>query len=67
VNIDGTQTLLDACKEVTTVKTFVLVSSASVVYEGKDVNNADEKRPYASKGYNPYTDSKIAQEKVRLD
>lgn len=67
VNIDGTKTLLEACKSVPSVKTFVLISSASVVYEGVDVNNADESRPYASKGYNAYTDSKIAQEKVIIN
>ncbi|KAL0490034.1 sterol-4-alpha-carboxylate 3-dehydrogenase [Acrasis kona] len=66
VNIDGTKTLLEACREVESVKVFVLISSASVVYEGKDVNNVDETAPYALKGYNPYTDTKIEQEKIVL-
>jgi sterol-4alpha-carboxylate 3-dehydrogenase (decarboxylating) len=66
VNVDGTVIVLDACKQVKSVKTFVLVSSASVVFDGTSTNNADESKPYAAKGYNPYTDSKIAQEKMVL-
>lgn len=68
VNIEGSKTLLQCCKlAAPTVKNIVLTSSASVVYSGRDVVNADETTPYATKGYNPYTDSKIAQEKLLLE
>lgn len=67
VNIEGSKTLLACCKEAPNVKSLILTSSASVVYSGNDVINADEKTPYATKGHSPYTDSKIAQEKFLLE
>jgi sterol-4alpha-carboxylate 3-dehydrogenase (decarboxylating) len=42
----------------------VLTSSASVVYEGRDVKNGSEDLPYARKPMDSYTESKILQEKV---
>lgn len=64
VNIRGTRTLIEACKECG-VKRLILTSSASVVYSGtSDILDVDESMPYATKGYNFYTDTKIAQEKV---
>lgn len=66
VNIEGSNVLLSCCKRAPSVKNLILTSSASVVYSGNDVLNGDENTPYATKGYNPYTDSKIAQEKILL-
>ena len=43
---------------------LVLTSSASVVYEGKDIQNGSEELPYASKPIDYYTQTKILQEKV---
>lgn len=43
---------------------LVLTSSASVVYEGKDIENGSEELPYASKPIDYYTQTKILQEKV---
>ena len=43
---------------------LVLTSSASVLYEGKDIKNATEDTPYASKPMDTYTETKISQEKV---
>jgi len=65
VNVTGTQALIDACKHCG-VKQFILTSSSSVVYSGQDILDIDETTPYASQGYNVYTDSKIAQEKIVL-
>ena len=61
VNHGGTQTLLQACQEAST-KRFIYISSASVVYEGKDIENGDETLPYGQ-GQAPYADSKIEAEK----
>lgn len=41
-----------------------MTTSANVVYEGKDVINASEEFPYASKPHDYYIESKILQEKV---
>ena len=46
---------------------FVLTSSASVVYEGKNIKNGAESLPYAAKPMDYYTETKILQEKVNSD
>ena len=61
VNHAGTKHLLDACRKAK-VRRFVYVSSASVVYEGRDIENGDETLPYG-RGQAPYADSKIEAEK----
>ena len=43
---------------------LVLTSSASVVYEGKDIVSGTEDLPYAIKPMDYYTETKILQEKV---
>ncbi|XP_022098941.1 sterol-4-alpha-carboxylate 3-dehydrogenase, decarboxylating-like isoform X2 [Acanthaster planci] len=66
VNFDGTKNIIDTCKEAG-VKKLVLTSSASVIYEGKDIENGNEDLPYASQPINYYTETKILQEKVVLE
>lgn len=63
VNVHGTQTLLEACQEVGVAR-FVLTSSASVVYEGRDIQNGSEDLPYATRPMDCYTETKILQEKA---
>jgi len=46
------------------IQRLVLTSSASVVYEGKDIVNGTEDLPYAKKPMDYYTETKILQEKV---
>ena len=41
-----------------------MTSSASVVYEGSDIQNGKEELPYAAKPIDYYTETKILQEKV---
>ena len=41
-----------------------MTSSASVVYEGTDIENGTEDLPYASKPMDYYTQTKLLQEKV---
>lgn len=66
VNLGGTENMLAAARE-HGVKRFIYVSSGSVVYEGKDIENGDESLPYASVSQAPYADSKIAAEKLVLE
>jgi len=65
VNCEGTSAIIEACKQ-QGVKKLVLTSSASVVYEGKDIKNGTEDLPYATKPMDFYTESKIMQEKAVL-
>uniref|UniRef100_A0A8C5QAJ7 Sterol-4-alpha-carboxylate 3-dehydrogenase, decarboxylating n=1 Tax=Leptobrachium leishanense TaxID=445787 RepID=A0A8C5QAJ7_9ANUR len=65
VNYTGTKTVIEACKEAR-VQKCVLTSSASVTFEGTDVQNGSEDRPYASKPIDYYTETKILQEKEVL-
>lgn len=64
VNIDGTRNVLRAC-QARGVGRLVYVSSASVVYEGRDIENGDETLPYARSFPAPYAETKrIAEEEV---
>lgn len=63
VNVEGTRTLIETCREAG-VSRLVLTSSASVVYEGLDIENGTEDLPYASRPMDYYTETKILQEKV---
>ncbi len=65
VNLGGTENMLRAAQQ-QGVKRFVYISSGSVVYEGKDIENGDESLPYSSVSQAPYADSKIAAEKYVL-
>lgn len=65
VNLTGTQNIVDAC-EAHAVSRLVYISSASAVYEGKDIENGDESLPYARISQAPYADSKIAAERKVL-
>jgi 2-alkyl-3-oxoalkanoate reductase len=65
VNFDGTKNVIAACRQ-RGVGRIVYVSSASVVYEGRDIENGDESLPYAGLSQAPYADSKIAAEREVL-
>ena len=62
VNHGGTLNILDACRA-NKVGRLVYISSASAVYEGKDIENGDETLPYSAISQAPYADSKIQAEK----
>lgn len=66
VNVNGTSTIIEACKQAKVMR-LVLVSSASVVYEGVDLENGDETTPYAKHPQDEYTETKIIQEKLVLE
>ncbi|MCX4243429.1 NAD-dependent epimerase/dehydratase family protein [Paraliomyxa miuraensis] len=65
VNHGGTRTMIDACRTAG-VERLVYMSSASVVYEGRDIVGGDERLPYSSISQAPYADSKIAAEQDAL-
>lgn len=65
VNLGGTEAVLAACRA-EKVPRLVYVSSASAVYEGRDIEDGDESLPYSSISQAPYADSKIAAEKKVL-
>ena len=65
VNLDGSKNVLAACRQ-RRVGRLVYVSTASAVYEGRDVVNGDELLPYSTISQAPYADSKIAAEKLIL-
>ncbi|XP_062513683.1 sterol-4-alpha-carboxylate 3-dehydrogenase, decarboxylating-like [Corticium candelabrum] len=65
VNYSGTKNLIACCREAGVPK-LVLTSSASVVYEGTDIENGTETVPYARKPIDYYTETKILQEKEVL-
>lgn len=65
VNLGGARSVLRACWQ-SRVKKLVYVSTASAVYEGKDIERGDESLPYAKKSQAPYADSKIAAEREIL-
>lgn len=62
VNHTGTLNIIEACKRHRIPK-LVYISSASAVYEGRDIENGDETLPYSSISQAPYADSKIQAEK----
>ncbi|XP_075428796.1 sterol-4-alpha-carboxylate 3-dehydrogenase, decarboxylating isoform X5 [Ascaphus truei] len=47
-------------------KKLVLTSSASVIFEGRDIKHGTEDLPYAKKPIDYYTETKILQEKQRM-
>lgn len=65
VNVDGTRHVIDACRAAGVAR-LVYVSSGSVVYEGRDIENGDESLPYPTRSQAPYADSKIEAEKLVL-
>jgi nucleoside-diphosphate-sugar epimerase len=65
VNLGGTENML-AAAQANQVPRFIYISSGSVVYEGRDIENGDESLPYASTSQAPYADSKIEAEKIVL-
>eukprot|EP01023_Acetabularia_acetabulum_P007708 TRINITY_DN13387_c0_g2_i1.p2 TRINITY_DN13387_c0_g2~~TRINITY_DN13387_c0_g2_i1.p2 ORF type:complete len:357 (+),score=74.11 TRINITY_DN13387_c0_g2_i1:57-1127(+) len=66
VNVQGTRNVVDACIQLKVPK-IVYTSSASVVFEGKDLVEVDESTPYANNPLDYYTSTKIKGEKIVLE
>jgi sterol-4alpha-carboxylate 3-dehydrogenase (decarboxylating) len=58
VNVEGTRNIIRACNEAG-VRALVYTSSASVIYNGGNLVNANEQTPYASRHVDPYNASKV--------
>lgn len=65
-NVEGTRNVIEACKEIG-VRAMVYTSSASVVFDGADLQGADESLGYPPKPLSWYTGSKAEAEKLVLD
>ncbi|MGJ8670316.1 MAG: SDR family NAD(P)-dependent oxidoreductase [Oceanococcus sp.] len=65
INHTGSLNIIEACKT-HAIPRLVYISSASAVYEGKDIENGDESLPYSRISQAPYADSKIQAEKDSL-
>jgi len=64
VNVQGTQNVIDACQKCG-VKQLIYTSSASVIFSGDDIRNADETTPYCKTYFDPYNlTKKLAEERV---
>ncbi|KZW01135.1 hypothetical protein EXIGLDRAFT_761144 [Exidia glandulosa HHB12029] len=66
VNVDGTKAVVAACLACK-VPALVYTSSASVIFDGNDVIDADERTPYAEKPADEYSATKIEGEKAVLN
>jgi len=63
VNRDGTANVIDACRRMG-VKHLIHISSLTVLGLPRDGRRIDEESPYAAAPSDPYTQSKIAAEKL---
>ncbi|GAA5999465.1 sterol-4-alpha-carboxylate 3-dehydrogenase (decarboxylating) [Rhodotorula paludigena] len=66
VNVQGTQTVVDACVQ-EGVKKLVFTSSAGTVYEGTDLINVDERLPFPKTAIDPYNETKAKAETIVLE
>ncbi|MFO7988579.1 MAG: NAD-dependent epimerase/dehydratase family protein [Desulfotignum sp.] len=62
VNVTGTEHVIAACLS-QGVKRLIYTSSPSVVFDGSDMENADESVPYPKSYLAPYPETKAAAEK----
>lgn len=66
VNLGGSRSVLRAAFQ-NHVPKLIYVSTASAVYEGRDIEHGDESLPYCTKSQAPYADSKIQAEQEILN
>lgn len=59
VNVQGTQTVVDACVQ-EGVKKLVFTSSAGTVYNGVDLINVDERMPFPEEELDAYNVTKVS-------
>jgi len=64
-NIEGTRNIINACK-LNKIKYLIYTSSASVVFDGKNIEGADESLPYPVKPVSYYTATKAFAEQLVL-
>lgn len=59
VNVEGTRNVVKACVEAKTPK-LVFTSSASVIFTGDNLINADERTPFPAQPFDVYSDTKVS-------
>ena len=64
-NVTGTTNIIDACKKYN-IKYLIYTSSASVVFNGKNIEGSDESLPYPSRPVSHYTATKAMSEQLVL-
>lgn len=67
VNVVGTNTLIKVARSLPVVKALVYTSSAGVVFNGKDVFNADENWPYPEVHMDGYNETKAIAETAVME
>lgn len=65
INVLGTENILNACQK-NRVRHLVYTSTPSVVFNGEDIVNGDERLPYAERFLCHYARSKVLAEKMVL-
>lgn len=65
VNVTGTRNVISACLK-NNISRLLFVSSASVVFDGRDMEGADESSPYPFAPLSPYTATKALAEQLVL-
>ncbi|KAJ3214863.1 hypothetical protein HDU67_001128 [Dinochytrium kinnereticum] len=65
VNVVGTKNVIEACR-ITGVRRLVYTSSASVIYNGQDLVDADESLPYCEVHMDAYNETKAIAEDLVL-
>ena len=65
VNVDGTNALISACVKAG-VRKLIYTSSSGVIFNGKDVEGADETTPYVKKHMHVYMETKITAERALI-
>lgn len=64
-NVTGTVNIINACK-INKIKYLIYTSSASVVFDGKDIEGSDESLPYPTHPVSHYTATKAIAEQLIL-
>lgn len=64
-NVTGTENIINACK-INKIKYLIYTSSASVVFDGKDIEGSDESLPYPVRPVSFYTATKAQAEQLIL-
>jgi nucleoside-diphosphate-sugar epimerase len=64
-NVRGTENVVKACVD-NGVRTLIFTSSASVVFDGTDIEGKDESLPYPERPHSHYTATKAASERCIL-
>jgi len=66
VNVCGTRNVINSCKKLK-IKKLIFTSSASVIFNGHDLENADETVAYPKKPVSIYTGTKALAEQLVLE